>query len=86
MVFYAKTSGRSALESINYNIHRWFVTIIQHGSSVTLDAPHNVKRSHADSKRTIKIRVLVYLSLALLIIAVLAPLGFQTDQLNLYHF
>ena len=38
------------------------------------------------SRGIMRIRVFVYLSLALLIIAVFAPLGFETDQLNLLRF
>ena len=86
MMLYAKKSGRSVMESLNYNLDRWFVTIIQHGSSVTPDEPHHGDQSSVISKGTIRIRVFVYLSLALLIIAVLAPLGFQMDQLNLPRF
>lgn len=86
MMFYAKISGCSPIESINYHLDRWFVTIIQHGSSITPDDSHNVERASVSSKGTMRIRVFVYLSLALLIIAVLAPLGFQTDQLNLPRF
>ncbi len=87
MMLYAKKSGHSAMESLNYNLDRWFVTIIQHGSSVTtLHDPHSVEGASAIRKGTIRIRVFVYLSLVLLIIAVLAPLGFQMDQLNLPQF
>ncbi len=86
MMLYAKKSGHSAMESLNYKLDRWFVTIIQHGSSVTPNDPHSVEGASAIRKGQIRIRVFVYLSLVVLIIAVLAPLGFQTDQLNLPRF
>jgi hypothetical protein len=79
MMFYAKTTGRSPLESINYDLEKWFVTIVQHGSSISPDEQSNTARI----KKTMWIRIFVYLFLILLIIAVLFPLGFSLDQLNL---
>lgn len=86
MMLYAKTSGCSPMESINYNLDRWFVTIIQHGSSISPDEAHNAKLTSARSRRRMRIRAFIYLFVILLIIAVFAPLGFQTDQLNLPQF
>ncbi len=88
MMLYAKASGCSPMESINYSLDRWFVTIIQHGSSISVspDEAHHAKLHSERSRRMVRIRVLVYLFVVLLIVAVLAPLGFQTDQLILPRF
>ena len=86
MMLYAKMSGYSPMECINYNLDRWFVTIIQHGSSISPDDAHKAELTSANSRRIMRMRVFIYLLLVLLIIAVLAPLGFQTGQLNLPQF
>jgi len=86
MMLYAKISGCSPMESINYNLDRWFVTIIQRGSSISSDEVHNAEFISARNRRMMRIRVFIYLFLVLLIIAVFTPLGFQTDQLNLPQF
>ncbi len=86
MMLYAKISGYSPMESINYDLDRWFVTVIQHGSSISPDKAHNAELTSASSRRIMRIRVIIYLFLVLLIIAVLVPLGFQTDQLNFPRF
>ena len=46
----------------------------------------NADLTSASSRRPVWVRVFVYLFLILLIIAVLAPLAFQTGQLNLPKF
>ena len=74
------------MESINYNFDRWFVAIIQRGSSISPDEELNAELTSARSRRIMRIRVFIYLFLVLLIIAVFAPLGFQADQLNLPQF
>ena len=76
MMLYAKLSGYSPLESINYKLDKWFVTVIQHGSS----------RPYGEVRSALRVRIFIYGLLVLLIVAVLAPLGFQTDQLNLPQF
>ncbi len=86
MMLYAKLSGCSPMESINYNLDRWFLTIIQHGSSISPDDARSAELHSATSRKMMRIRVFIYLFLVLLIIAVLAPLGFQTVQLNLPQF
>lgn len=86
MMWYAKYAGHSPLESLNYRLDRWFVTIIQQGSSEHVSEEDGTPVISTSPKRQIWIRVLVYLLLILLVIAVLAPLGFQINQLNLPRF
>ena len=86
MVWYAKLSGHSPLEAINYKLDRWFVTIIQHGSSRPYDEIQDPEVIAAGVRAVVRTRILIYVLLLLVIVAVLAPLGFQTDQLNLLRF
>lgn len=86
MMLYAKASGYSPMESVNYSFDRWFVTIIQHGTSKSIDETFNEKLAPERRMRLVRSRVFIYLFVVLLIIAVFAPLGFQTDQLNLPLF
>ena len=86
MMLYAKKSGHSPLESINYNLDRWFVTIIQTGSSAPAGNPQHLEQASIIGGGLTCSRLIIYCFLALLIIVVLAPLGFQIDQLNLPRF
>jgi inner membrane protein len=86
MMLYAKMSGYSPLESINYKLDRWFVNIIQTGSSIPHGEENNADLTLTSGKKMMRIRLYIYLILILLIIAVLAPLGFQIDQLNFPKF
>ena len=86
MMLYAKISGHSPIESINYKFDRWFVTIIQHGSSRPYEEEKNGEVTAAGVGNAVRVRIAIYVLLALLIVAVLAPLGFQTEQLNLWFF
>ncbi len=82
MMLYAKMSGYSPLESVNYNLDKWFVTVIQTGSSLSTNDMHNSDLTLTNKKKTTRLRLVIYLALVLLIVAVLAPLGFQLDQFN----
>ena len=86
MMLYARFSGCSPMESINYSLDKWFVTIIQRGSSVSPEERGSAELTSASSRESVWVRVFVYLVLILLIIVVLAPLAFQTGQLNLPKF
>jgi len=72
-MLYAKLMGYSPLESINYKLDKSFVTIIQQGRT-------------SKSNNSSKLRIIIYSLLILLIIAILAPLGFQLEQLNIPKF
>lgn len=82
MMFYARALGYSPLESVNDHLDRWFVRVIQQGTSTSPDGSQDV----VARRRAVWTRVLIYLSLLLLILAVLLPLGFRADQLNLPQF
>ena len=86
MMLYARASGYSPLESINYSLDRWFVRIIQHGTSISPDGAQNRELTSVARAKVVRIRVLIYLFVLLLVIAVLLPLGFRMDQLNLPQF
>ncbi len=72
MFWYAKLRGYSPLEAINYRLDAWFCGIVQQGrtggSGAVADGP--------GARRT---RIVIYLGLILLILAVLIPLGFRLD-------
>lgn len=86
MMLYAKKSGRSPLESINYKLDKWFVRIVQTGSSAPAGNQRHLEQASTISRGLTRSRLIVYCFLVLLIIAVLAPLDFQLDQLNLPRF
>ena len=86
MMLYAKISGCSPMESINYILDRLFVTIIQRCSSISTDEVHNAEFTSASNRRMMLIRVFIYMFLVFLIIFFFPPLVFQTDQLNLPQF
>ena len=85
-MLYAKVSGYSPMEAINYKLDRWFVTVIQQGSSISGEHQRDAEFPSANRKKPVRIRVLVYLLLLLLIVAVLAPLAVHDGQLNLPQF
>ena len=73
-MIYASVSGYSPLESISYKLDRWFVKIIQQGSDAPAEHEGVPGSGVIGHKRAMRVRVLVYFLLALLIVAVLAPL------------
>jgi hypothetical protein len=79
-MLYAKVAGYSPLESIHYKFNENFVTIIQEGSLATASSSQGTCLSASDKKQAMRIRLVVY---GFLILAVLAPLGFLWDHLNL---
>lgn len=66
MFVYARVRGRSPVECFGDRADRWFTHVVREGSD---------SRSHsATSKR---LRWIIWIALALLVVAVLAPLGFN---------
>ena len=86
MMMYARVAGHSPMESVNYGFERWFVRIIEHGSDSPPEASRGSETGAAGRWKAARVRIIVYVLLILLVIAVLAPLGFQWDQLNLPEF
>lgn len=85
-MIYAKCAGYSPMEAINYRFDRWFVTIIQKGSDSATEEQPQVQTHGTRVTNSTRVRMLVYSIVVLLIIAVLAPLGFRLDELNLPQF
>jgi len=86
MMLYARVSGYSPMESINYSFDKWFVRVIKYGSDSPSDEPQGAVTEAAGMRKALKVRMLVYGLLILLAIAALVPLGFDLDKLNLPDF
>ncbi|TNF98405.1 MAG: hypothetical protein EP297_08135 [Gammaproteobacteria bacterium] len=86
MMLYPKMMGYSPLESINYNLDRWFVHIIQHGSDHPTTTASGEVAAADSGKRSLIVRLLIYVILFVIIAAILIPLGIDTGQLNLPAF
>lgn len=76
MFLYARLAARSPLESINYRLDHWFVTIVRQGAYPEAAG----QRISSGGNRSL--RIWIYLFLALLVLAVLAPLDFDASQFN----
>ena len=85
-MLHARVAGHSPMESINYGFERWFVRIIEHGSDSPPEASRVSETRALGMRKAVRVRILVYVLLIMLAIAILAPLGFQLDQLNLPNF
>jgi hypothetical protein len=85
-MLYARVAGYSPMESINYGFDRWFVRIIEHGSDSPPEVSHGSETRAVGKWKPVRIRILVYGLLILLAIAILVPLGFDLDKLNLPNF
>jgi hypothetical protein len=86
MMMWARVAGRSPMESVNYGFERWFVAIIKHGSDRSPETSRDPESRALGRRKAFRVRIIVYVLLILLVIAVLAPLGFELDQLNLPEF
>ena len=86
MMLYARVAGYSPMESINYSFDRWFVRIIKYGSDSPPETPKGSVTEAVDTRKALRVRILVYGLLILLAIAALVPLGFDLDKLNLPDF
>lgn len=75
---YAKIAGYSPVEVFNYRLERWFVCIVKHGSD-----QHMASKGSNTVRGVLRKRIIIYVLLILIILAVLLPLGFQTEQFNL---
>jgi hypothetical protein len=85
-MLYARFADHSPMESINYGFERWFVRIIEHGSDSLPEASRESETRAPGTRDAMRVRILVYVFLILLVIAILAPLGFQLNKLNLLGF
>jgi hypothetical protein len=85
-MLYARVAGYSPMESINYGFDRWFVRIIKHGSDSPPEVAQGSETRAVGKWKPVRIRILVYGLLILLAIAILVPLGFDLDKLNLPNF
>ncbi len=83
---YARVAGYSPMESINYGFDRWFVRIIEHGSDSPPEVSQGSETRPVGKWKPVRVRILVYGLLILLAIAILVPLGFDLDKLNLPDF
>ena len=75
MMVYGRLSGRSPLEAINYDLDRWFVKVAQQGSDTPGLQAGGVERQAIAGSGSTRLRIIIYLAVALLILAVLIPLG-----------
>ncbi len=85
-MLYARVAGYSPMESINYGFDRWFVRIIEHGSDSPPEVSQGSETRPVGKWKPVRVRILVYGLLILLAIAILVPLGFDLDKLNLPDF
>ncbi len=85
-MLYARLAGYSPMESLNYGFDRWFVRIIRHGSDRPTEMSPGSESGTVGTWTAVRIRILVYGLLILLAIAILAPLGFDLDQLTFPSF
>jgi len=71
---YAKFSGRSPLELFGGRADSWFAGVIQQGSDGSRVA---VRPSEATVRRRLPLRLIIWVLVVLVTVAVLAPLGFR---------
>jgi len=75
-MLYAKFGARSPVELFGSNADRWFAGVIQQGS----DRPGAAARPDAAAaRRRVPLRLIIWVLVVLVTIAVLAPLGFRPD-------
>ncbi len=85
-MLYARIAGYSPMESLNYGFDSWFVRIIRHGSDRPTEMSPGSDTEAVGTWTAARVRILVYGLLILLAIAILAPLGFDLDQLTFPRF
>jgi hypothetical protein len=85
-MLYARVAARSPMESVNYGFEKWFVRIIEHGSDSLPETSREPGTQAVGIPKAMRVRIIVYVFLIFLVLAVLAPLGFQLDLLNLPQF
>jgi inner membrane protein len=76
-MLYARFGGRSPMELFGGRADRWFVGVVQRGSD------HEVAASTVHlppSRRRVPLRVIIWVLVVLISIALLAPLGFRPDS------
>ena len=76
-MLYAKFGGRSAVELFGDGAGRWFVAVVRQGSDQPA-APAGTRDTAAH--RRIPLRLIIWVLVVLVTIAVLAPLGFRLDR------
>lgn len=73
-MLYAKFAGRSPVELFGACADRWFAGVVQRGS----DRPGAAARSgEAVERRRVPLRLIIWVLVVLVTIAVLGPLGFR---------
>lgn len=73
-MFYAKFAGRSPMELFGGRADRWFACVVQQGS----DHPGAAAKSgEPAARRRVSLRLIIWILVVLVTIAVLAPLGFR---------
>jgi len=73
-MLYAKFAGRSPVELFGDRADRWFAAVVQQGS----DRPGAAaKAAEAAVRRRVPLRLIIWVLVVLVTIAVLAPLGFR---------
>ncbi|MBI1732169.1 MAG: metal-dependent hydrolase [Gammaproteobacteria bacterium] len=80
MMVYGRQSGYSPLEAINYDLDRWFVRVLQQGSDTAAQQANAVESNALPRQGAARLRAIIYLAVALLVLAVLVPLGFNLGQ------
>lgn len=73
-MLYAKFAGRSPVELFGGRTDRWFAGVVQQGSDRSGAA---AKRRGAAARMRVPLRFIIWVLVALVTIAVLAPLGFR---------
>jgi hypothetical protein len=76
-MLYAKFGGRSAVELFGNTADRWFVAVLRQGSDQPA-APAETRDTAG--RRRIPIRLIIWVLVVLVTIALLAPLGFRLDR------
>lgn len=75
MMLYARFAGRSPVEVFGDRADRWFVSVAQQKAGESGAAAATVR-----SGRRFPLRIVVWLAVALLVVAALAPLGFNPGK------
>jgi len=73
-MLYAKFAGRSPLELFGGRADRWFAGVVQQGSDRSGAA---AKPGDAEARKRVPLRLIIWVLVVLVTIAVLAPLGFR---------
>ena len=75
-MLYAKFAGRSPVELFGLRADRWFAGVVQQGS----DRPGMASASGGTpGRRRVPLRLIIWVVVVLVTVAVLAPLGFRPD-------